>query len=310
MTIDNDFRSASERLIAETSQAATQGRFDRITRQHRPVARMLVVVAVVLIPVLFAVVGWLNAQPPTDQRFGPADTGPSSEPVVSVTEFVAPFGVRSRIVEDEEGPIEWVWKAEFASAEKLDYGHMTQQGERCYGRSEPPKSTEQRHVFKGVAFSVTVGVQEVPVVLMDEPDGAQTNLGNPFGPDDWVCHISHNDEVLLAVGSRVWWSLDGFTWNVIEPFDRFGGVNGDGSALIWSGSGPLGYVVLGYDRRDNWYSPDLVSWFRIAPANVPDSAPTMPFGWIGPTGILVFDEFIAVGADQGVWVGTPRAEEK
>jgi hypothetical protein len=72
MSVDNQFRSAAQRLISETSGAATEGRLDRITREKRPAVQVLVVIAVVVIPVLFALFGWLNAQPTSDQRYGPA----------------------------------------------------------------------------------------------------------------------------------------------------------------------------------------------------------------------------------------------
>lgn len=236
-------------------------------------------------------------------------------------EFVPPFGVPSRIVEDEVGPLEWVWKAEFASVQG-ENPNRPSVGPRCYGNGGSSRQvlpTEQRLVFKGEEFFITIGRGWVPVVSLTESDGSRAELGksagvlsppvNLFGPDEWVCHVSHNEEVLLAVGSRVWWSDDGLTWNVIDVFDAFGGENIDGSNLIWSGSGPLGYVVLGYLERWKWYSPDLVSWFKIDPTNDPH-IPLIPWGWFGPSGVLVSDDFVAIGVAEGVWVGTPRVEEK
>jgi hypothetical protein len=246
--------------------------------------------------------------------------------VVNVPVLQAPAAELS-VPATEEAPLNWVWKSEFESVEldrpasPDDYYYnpsRTDLIEPAQGCDVEPAVgfpmssvvSSQTLVFNGDRFFFTVGLDSVPEVWLSGGDGTRTNLGNPFGPDEWVCHVSNTEEVFLAVGSGVWWSADGLVWNVIDAFDSIGGPYVRGSTLILSGSGPLGYVVLSQDRLNNWYSVDLVSWFRITPTGVPETALERPFGSYGLASIFMSDDFIAVGADQGVWVGTPRVEEK
>jgi hypothetical protein len=128
---------------------------------------------------------------------------------------------------------------------------------------------------------------------------------NPFGEHAWVCSVATDGTTALAVGSEIWWTNDGVTWHVVDAFAGIGGTDINGSNLVWSAVGPLGYIVLGPENRTGWFSPDLTMWYEIAAEDGPDYTER---GWFGPGNVTVSDKMIVIGSggDSGAWIGTPN----
>jgi hypothetical protein len=203
---------------------------------------------------------------------------------------------------EADGPIEWVW-----DAEKNPDAYVSEafrEGPDCYGSSDPPNASTKEVRLRDATLSVSVGLHVAPEVVYTNRDGI-TDLSNPFGDRAWVCSVATDGSMALAVGSSVWWSGDGITWSVIDAFEVFSGSNVDGSDLVWSAIGPLGYIVLGAENRDGWYSQDLETWHRI-----PGAGPSYTSrGWYGPGNVTISDQTIVIGSGNvGAWIGTPRSE--
>jgi hypothetical protein len=200
-------------------------------------------------------------------------------------------------VSEEVGPIEWAW-----DAEKTPDAYVSEafrEGPDCYGSSDPPNASTKEVSLGGATLSMSVGLRVTPEVAYTDRDGI-TDLSNPFGERAWVCSVATDGTQALAVGSSVWWSNDGTTWSIIDAFEGFSGSN-----LIWSAIGPLGYIVLGPENRDGWFSQDLETWHRI-----PGAGPSYTSrGWYGPGNVTISDQAIVIGSGNvGAWIGTPRSE--
>jgi hypothetical protein len=205
-------------------------------------------------------------------------------------------------ISTDSGPVEWAWDAT-AQPDPL-FASAFDAGQHCYGSSNPPPLSPREVRFLDGTFAVSVGLHETPNATISGADGG-TDLGNPFGEDAWLCTIASDGETLLAVGSEVWWSTNGYEWNLVEAFVRpkdSVGTSANGSSLVWSAVGPLGYVVLGASANAGWFSPDLETWHRIPVDGGPGYSER---GWFGPGNVTISDQTIVVGTfDDGAWVGT------
>ena len=221
---------------------------------------------------------------------------PTSTPVST------PAAPASQIVEDG-GPIVWQWNSQ--AVPDPVFSEPFREGDYCYGNSEPPPPPNRHLTFLDGTLTVGVGLFVSPIVSYADQDGV-TDLGNPFGEDEWICSVATDGTVVLAVGSNVWWSDNGTTWNLIEePFSHNRGTGVNGSNLVWSAAGPLGYVVLGPEIHQGWFSPDLETWYRIP---VDEGSGYSDRGWFGPGNVTISNEMIVIGSggESGAWIGIPR----
>jgi len=223
----------------------------------------------------------------------------------SCTVTAAEPAILASYLSTNAGPIEWESSPD--SPPDPVFSSAFQAGDYCYGNSEPPPPSNREMMLLGRTFTLSVGRYIAPNVSFRDDDGV-TDLGNPFGEDAWLCTAVSDGASVLAVGSDVWWSNDGITWQVIEAFQNIGGNYfedsdvGD-SNLIWAAVGPLGYVVLGHSGSDGWFSPDLTTWYQIPPHQRPDNTSR---GWFGPGNVTISDEMIVIGSIDwtGAQIGT------
>ena len=219
-----------------------------------------------------------------------------------------PFTLASEILPASEAPFELQWISnQLQTTENPDVPELIM-GYGCYGGgggqvSRATVEFDGSHIdFKPLANGAT------PQVAVTDEAGNVTEVGNPFGPDAWLCGVAANDSVLLAVGSGVFWSDDGITWHGIEAFEEYVWSEQSYSGLLWAAAGTGGYMILGQDEwipevSDGraWFSEDLQSWYEI-PREDPEGG-CCPWGFVGPDGVAVGEEPIIV-TFEGAWVAT------
>jgi len=227
-----------------------------------------------------------------------------------------PFTLESEILPASESPFELRWSSsQLRTTGRPDVPRLIM-GEGCYGGGgNQVWSATVELDASHIDFELGSGL--TPHVGVTDEAGNVTEVGNPFGPDAWLCGIAANDSVLLAVGSGVFWSDDGITWHGIEAFEEYVGSDEEYPGLLWAAAGPGGYMILGQDESipsvedpapeasdgRAWFSENLQSWYEIPREGPEEDCCT--WGFVGPDGVAVGEEPIVV-TFEGAWVATRR----
>jgi len=258
--------------------------------------------------------------PPTTPETAPPTTAPTQPATPTTIAEMAtpppppdpsqppPFTLASEILPASEAPFELRWISnQLQTTESPDVPELIK-GWGCYGGgfNQVPHATVE---FDGGHIDFKkLGNRLTPNVDVTDGAGNVTEVGNPFGPDAWLCGVAANDSVLLAVGSGAFWSDDGITWHGIEAFEEYVWSEMTYSGLLWAAAGTGGYMILSQDEwipevSDGraWFSEDLQSWYEI-PREDPEGS-CCPWGYAGPDGIAVGEEPIIV-TFEGAWVAT------
>ena len=221
----------------------------------------------------------------------------------------------AEILPATDGPIEWRWDSESGSKVEVPGVPRPIMGWNCYG-FEGYQVSSATVEYGGGSIDFEMGNMSTPDIVVTDGAGAVTEVGNPFGADAWLCGVGASGEMLLAVGSGVFWSTDGITWSAIDAFEEYARSEEFYSGLLWAAAGSEGYIVFGQTlddsaeglawgskdvRRLAWFSEDLASWYVI-PVEDPEDVLAWGLLGLGPTGVAVDTEPIIITFD-GAWIG-------